>query len=73
MSPGHDLRVRYGVPASVGTGARQADQCDPMICCMRAPGWSLLPGGHDLPAAVWPRVAAEVRALADRAPVSAGG
>jgi len=34
----------------------------------------LLPGvGHDLPAAVWPRVAAEVRALADRAPVSTGG
>jgi len=33
----------------------------------------LLPGvGHDLPAAVWPRVAAEVRALADRAPVSTG-
>jgi pimeloyl-ACP methyl ester carboxylesterase len=34
----------------------------------------LLPGvGHDLPAAVWPRVAAEVRALAGRAPVSTGG
>ena len=34
----------------------------------------LLPGvGHDVPAAVWPRVAGEVRALADRAPVSAGG
>jgi pimeloyl-ACP methyl ester carboxylesterase len=34
----------------------------------------LLPGvGHDLPAAVWPQVAAEVRALADRAPVSTGG
>jgi pimeloyl-ACP methyl ester carboxylesterase len=34
----------------------------------------LLPGvGHDLPAAVWPRVAQEVRALADRAPVRAGG
>ena len=34
----------------------------------------LLPGvGHDLPAAVWPRVAGEVRALADRAPVSTGG
>ena len=34
----------------------------------------LLPGvGHDVPAAVWPRVADEVRALADRAPVSAGG
>lgn len=29
----------------------------------------LLPGvGHDLPAAVWPQVAGEVRALADRAP-----
>ena len=35
---------------------------------------ALLPGvGHDLPAAVWPRVATEVRALADRAPVSPGG
>ena len=34
----------------------------------------LLPGvGHDVPAAVWPRVAGEVRALADRAPVSTGG
>jgi pimeloyl-ACP methyl ester carboxylesterase len=34
----------------------------------------LLPGvGHDLPAAVWPQVAREVRALADRAPVRAGG
>jgi hypothetical protein len=34
----------------------------------------LLPGvGHDLPAAVWPQVAAEVRALADRAPVSTAG
>jgi pimeloyl-ACP methyl ester carboxylesterase len=34
----------------------------------------LLPGvGHDLPAAVWPRVAAEVRALADRATVGTGG
>jgi pimeloyl-ACP methyl ester carboxylesterase len=34
----------------------------------------LLPGvGHDLPAAVWPRVAAEVQALADRAPVSTEG
>jgi pimeloyl-ACP methyl ester carboxylesterase len=34
----------------------------------------LMPGvGHDLPAAVWPRVAAEVRALAGRAPVSTGG
>jgi pimeloyl-ACP methyl ester carboxylesterase len=34
----------------------------------------LLPGvGHDLPAAVWPRVAGEVRALADRAAVRAGG
>jgi pimeloyl-ACP methyl ester carboxylesterase len=34
----------------------------------------LLPGvGHDLPAAVWPQVAREVRALADRAPVPAGG
>ncbi len=34
----------------------------------------LLPGvGHDLPAAVWPRVAAEVQALAGRAPVSTGG
>ncbi len=34
----------------------------------------LLPGvGHDLPAAVWPRVAAEARAPADRAPVSTGG
>jgi pimeloyl-ACP methyl ester carboxylesterase len=34
----------------------------------------LLPGvGHDLPAAVWPQVAGEVRTLADRAPVSAGG
>ena len=33
----------------------------------------LLPGvGHDLPAAVWPRVADEMRALADRAPVSTG-
>ena len=34
----------------------------------------LLPGvGHDLPAAVWPRVAGEVRALADRATVRTGG
>jgi pimeloyl-ACP methyl ester carboxylesterase len=34
----------------------------------------LLPGvGHDLPAAVWPRVAGEVRALADRAAVRTGG
>jgi pimeloyl-ACP methyl ester carboxylesterase len=34
----------------------------------------LLPGvGHDLPAAVWPQVAGEVRALADRAAVRAGG
>jgi pimeloyl-ACP methyl ester carboxylesterase len=34
----------------------------------------LLPGvGHDLPAAVWPQVASEVRALADRAAVRAGG
>ena len=34
----------------------------------------LLPGvGHDLPAAVWPQVAREVRALADRAQVRAGG
>ena len=34
----------------------------------------LLPGvGHDMPAAVWPRVAAEVRALADRATVSTRG
>ena len=34
----------------------------------------LLPGvGHDLPAAAWPRVATEARALADRAPVSTGG
>ena len=34
----------------------------------------LLPGvGHDLPAAVWPRVADEVRALADRATVRTGG
>ncbi len=34
----------------------------------------LLPGvGHALPAAVWPQVAREVRALADRAPVRAGG
>jgi pimeloyl-ACP methyl ester carboxylesterase len=34
----------------------------------------LLPGvGHDLPAAVWPRVAGEVRALADRAAARAGG
>ena len=34
----------------------------------------LLPGvGHDLPAAVWPQVASEVRALADRAGVRAGG
>ena len=34
----------------------------------------LLPGvGHDVPAAVWPRVAGEVRALADREPVSTGG
>jgi hypothetical protein len=29
--------------------------------------------GHDLPAAVWPQVAREVRALADRVPVRAGG
>lgn len=35
---------------------------------------ALLPGvGHDLPAAVWPRVAGEVRALADTAAVRAGG
>jgi pimeloyl-ACP methyl ester carboxylesterase len=34
----------------------------------------LLPGvGHDLPAAVWPQVAGEVRALADRAAVRTGG
>jgi pimeloyl-ACP methyl ester carboxylesterase len=34
----------------------------------------LLPGvGHDLPAAVWPQVAGEVRALADRATVRTGG
>jgi pimeloyl-ACP methyl ester carboxylesterase len=34
----------------------------------------LLPGvGHDLPAAVWPQVASEVRALAGRAAVRAGG
>ena len=34
----------------------------------------LLPGvGHDVPAAAWPRVATEARALADRAPVSTGG
>jgi pimeloyl-ACP methyl ester carboxylesterase len=34
----------------------------------------LLPGvGHDLPAAAWPRVAGEVRALADRATVRTGG
>lgn len=34
----------------------------------------LLPGvGHDLPAAVWPQVAGEVRALADRAEVHTGG
>ena len=34
----------------------------------------LLPGvGHDLPAAVWPQVAGEVRALADRAAVRSGG
>jgi len=34
----------------------------------------LLPGvGHDLPAAVWPQVASEVRALADRAAVRTGG
>jgi pimeloyl-ACP methyl ester carboxylesterase len=34
----------------------------------------LLPGvGHDMPAPVWPRVAAEVRALADRATVSTEG
>jgi pimeloyl-ACP methyl ester carboxylesterase len=33
-----------------------------------------LPGvGHDLPAAVWPQVAGEVRALADRAAVRTGG
>ena len=34
----------------------------------------LLPGvGHDLPAAVWPQVAGEVRALADRTAVRTGG
>jgi len=34
----------------------------------------LLPGvGHDLPAAVWPQVAGEVRTLADRAAVRTGG
>jgi len=34
----------------------------------------LLPGvGHDLPAAVWPQVAGEVRALADRSAVRTGG
>ena len=34
----------------------------------------LLPGvGHDLPAAVWPQVAGEVRAVADRAAVRTGG
>jgi hypothetical protein len=34
----------------------------------------LLPGvGHDLPAAVWPQVAGEVKALADRAAVRTGG
>src|SRR6516225_6774967 len=34
----------------------------------------VLPGvGHDLPAAVWPQVAGEVRALADRATVRTGG
>jgi len=34
----------------------------------------LLPGvGHDLPAALWPQVAVEVRALADRAAVRTGG
>jgi pimeloyl-ACP methyl ester carboxylesterase len=33
----------------------------------------LLPGvGHDLPAAVWPQVAGEVRALADRAAIRTG-
>jgi len=34
----------------------------------------LLPGvGHDLPAAVWPQVAGEVKALADRSAVRTGG
>jgi pimeloyl-ACP methyl ester carboxylesterase len=34
----------------------------------------LPPGvGHDRPAAVWPRVAGEVRALADRAAARTGG
>jgi pimeloyl-ACP methyl ester carboxylesterase len=34
----------------------------------------LLPGvGHDLPAAIWPQAAGEVRALADRAAVRTGG
>jgi hypothetical protein len=38
------------------------------------PGWYCCPAwGTACPAAMWPRVAAEVRALADRAPVSAGG
>src|SRR5215831_9953603 len=41
---------------------------------LQVPALVLLPGvGHDLPAAIWPRVAGEVRALADRAAVRTGG
>jgi pimeloyl-ACP methyl ester carboxylesterase len=67
-----------GVPALVLHGER-----DPLLrpaAARRTAGaidgarLVLLPGvGHDLPAAVWPQVAGEVRALADRAPVRTGG
>jgi len=50
-------------------GRRQADRRRDR----RRPAGAAARRGHDLPAAVWPRVAGEVRALADRAAVRAAG
>jgi hypothetical protein len=62
--PGHDVRIALLRPAGAGCTATAIDGARLI----------LLPGvGHDLPAAVWPQVAGEVRALADRAPASTGG